>query len=92
MWCVDLFSQRNKPITRLGGGGGGIGVCVWVGGDFYLAVPSPPRPQTFFKGFIKKWIFLNISLEEAAFEYWMHFLPRLGPGRRYREDLHEIGG
>ena len=91
MWCVDLFSQRNKPITRLGGGGG-IGVCVWVGGDFYLAVPSPPRPQTFFKGFIKKWIFLNISLEEAAFEYWMHFLPRLGPGRRYREDLHEIGG
>ena len=68
-------------------------VCVCV--DFYLAVPSslPPPPQTFFKGFITKYIFLNllnISLEDAEFKSRMHFLSRLEPGRQYRENLHKI--
>ena len=72
-------------------------VCMCVCVDFYLAVPSslPPPPQTFFKGFITKYIFLNllnISLEDAEFKSQMHFLSRLEPGRQYRENLHKIGG
>ena len=66
------------------------------GGGFYLAAPlPPPPPQTFFKGFITKYIFLNflnISLEDAVFKSRMHFLSRLGPGKQNREDLHKIGG
>ena len=71
-------------------------VCVCVCVDFYLAVPSSPHPpQIFFKGFITKYIFLNllnISLEDAEFKSRMHFLSGLEPRRQYREDLHKTGG
>ena len=69
-------------------------VCV-CGFLFGCSIVTPPPPQTFFKGFITKYIFLNllnISLEDAEFKSQMHFLSRLEPGRQYRENLHKIGG
>ena len=69
-------------------------VCVWIF-IWLFHRHSPPPPQTFFKGFITKYIFLNllnISLEDAEFKSQMHFLSRLEPGRQYRENLHKIGG
>ena len=67
-------------------------VCVWIF-IWLFHRHSPPPPQTFFKGFITKYIFLNllnISLEDAEFKSRMHFLSRLEPGRQYRENLHKI--
>ena len=50
-------TQSKKQANKKIGGGGGIGVCCGRG-HFYLAAPLPPPPQTFFKGFITKYIFL----------------------------------
>ena len=88
-------TQSKKQAKKKIGEWGGIGVCCGRG-DFYLTAPlPPPPPQTFFKGFIRKYIFLNffnISLEDAVFKSPMHFLFRLGSGKENREDLHKIGG
>ena len=83
--------QANKKIR----GGGGYWCVLWEGGIFIWLLHCHPPPQTFFKGFIIKYIFFNFpnnSLEDAVFKSRMHFLSRLGPGRQYREDLHKIGG
>ena len=70
-------------------------MCV-VGGEIFIwLLHCHPPPQTFFKGFITKYIFfnfLNNSIEDAVFKGQMRFLSRLGPGRQYREDLHKIRG
>ena len=83
--------QANKKI---GGGGGEVLVCVVGGGILFGCSIATPPPQTFFKSFITKYIFLNflnISLEDAVFKSRMHFFSTLGPGKQNREDLHKIG-